>query len=258
MLVSIAWASLNHRGPMAAGAEGSTVHARARRQGSLHGEISVPSQLAARVWYRAGTRAPGSAPHRPCGRFNRSSPRRLHLRRACWEPTVCFLNESHAISASVDGYPRWRASGAINCITSTTERHQCGPRAAWDHVWIERWICENGGAGVGWEPYPLSRRVVDWIRFLLRGGGSELAISEVLQRGALAHAAARMALGRQPPHRQRAGTDFRRGVLPGLRGDKWPARGRALLSGQLQEQILPNGGQMSGVRCISARAGGSA
>jgi uncharacterized heparinase superfamily protein len=36
---------------------------------------------------------------------------------------------------------------------------------------IERWIGENlPGSGPGWEPYPLSRRIVNWIKWLLEGG----------------------------------------------------------------------------------------
>ena len=39
-------------------------------------------------------------------------------------------------------------------------------RRAWHQRLVGRWIDENPpGAGIGWDPYPLSRRVVYWIKW---------------------------------------------------------------------------------------------
>ncbi len=43
-------------------------------------------------------------------------------------------------------------------------------RRAWHDRLVERWIDENPpGAGIGWDPYPVSRRMVNWIKWSLGG-----------------------------------------------------------------------------------------
>src|ERR1700722_14406626 len=45
-----------------------------------------------------------------------------------------------------------------------------GARRSWHERLIERWIDENSpGVGTGWDPYPTSRRMVNWIKWSLRG-----------------------------------------------------------------------------------------
>jgi uncharacterized heparinase superfamily protein len=45
-------------------------------------------------------------------------------------------------------------------------------RAAWHRRLVTRWIAENPvGEGAGWEPYPLSLRIVNWIKWAIREGG---------------------------------------------------------------------------------------
>ena len=43
-------------------------------------------------------------------------------------------------------------------------------RADWHRALISRWIAENlPAAGNGWEPYPISLRLVNWCKWLLAG-----------------------------------------------------------------------------------------
>ena len=43
-------------------------------------------------------------------------------------------------------------------------------RAEWHRDLIARWIAENPpGFGNGWEPYPLSLRIINWIKWALSG-----------------------------------------------------------------------------------------
>jgi uncharacterized heparinase superfamily protein len=43
-------------------------------------------------------------------------------------------------------------------------------RRSWHQRLVERWIDENpSGAGIGWDPYPVSRRVVNWIKWSAAG-----------------------------------------------------------------------------------------
>ena len=43
-------------------------------------------------------------------------------------------------------------------------------RELWHRKLVDRWIVENlPGLGVGWEPYPVSLRIVNWIKWILAG-----------------------------------------------------------------------------------------
>lgn len=43
-------------------------------------------------------------------------------------------------------------------------------RTAWHRALLERWVKEVvAGEGQGWEPYPLSRRIVNWVKWSARG-----------------------------------------------------------------------------------------
>jgi hypothetical protein len=43
-------------------------------------------------------------------------------------------------------------------------------RTAWHRALLARWVAENPpGVGNGWEPYPSSLRIVNWIKWWLAG-----------------------------------------------------------------------------------------
>jgi hypothetical protein len=74
-------------------------------------------------------------------------------------------------------------------------------RTLWHRNLISRWIVGNPpGEGNGWEPYPLSIRIVNWIKWALTAG----------QRTRTAH---RVAYSRQSPVGQCQGSHFRRRVF---------------------------------------------
>lgn len=50
---------------------------------------------------------------------------------------------------------------------------RAGDRSAWHNGIVGRWIEENPvGVGNGWEPYPLSLRLVNWMQWALNGGAT--------------------------------------------------------------------------------------
>lgn len=50
--------------------------------------------------------------------------------------------------------------------------------AAWHDALLQRWVAENlPGVGPGWEPYPTSLRIVNWIKM---GAGRSRAAARVL------------------------------------------------------------------------------
>jgi len=117
-------------------------------------------------------------------------------------------------------------------------------RADWHRALIERWIAENPPAvGVGWDPYPTSRRIVNWIKWWL-GGASTSRIALHSVRIQLARLASRLEyhlLGNHLFENARAlvfgGLFFEDGAA-----NRWLNRGLRMLAQQLPEQVLDDGG----------------
>jgi uncharacterized heparinase superfamily protein len=117
-------------------------------------------------------------------------------------------------------------------------------RRAWHRMLIERWVVENPPiAGVGWDPYPTSLRVINWIKWHLGGAPlSDRALHSM--RVQLARIASRMEyhlLGNHLLENARAL------VFGGLffddeQSDRWLGHGLKILTKQLPEQILEDGG----------------
>ena len=117
-------------------------------------------------------------------------------------------------------------------------------RAAWHEALLERWISENPpGRGTGWEPYPASKRIVNWIKWAMSGGqltpGALQSLAtqarwlekrlewHLLGNHLLVNAKA-MAI---------AGCFF-----AGAEADRWRQHGAEILGAQLAEQVLADGG----------------
>ena len=111
-------------------------------------------------------------------------------------------------------------------------------------AWLDRWINENPiGSGNGWEPYPTSLRIVNWIKFHLSGNPlTECQIQSLTnQANYLSQSLEYHLLGNHLLANAKAmffsGVYFNKGI-----SHKWLSRGRALLMKQIREQILPDGG----------------
>ena len=131
------------------------------------------TQIAARVWRsvhrpRADLRAaPGLRPPSAgyvtpiLGQQTLIAPdtfRFLNVERRCATP---------ADWRPVDAATLWRYNlhyfGDLNAQDSQQ-------RVSWHRQLLDRWVRENPpGAGDGWEPYPVSLRIVNWVKWSLRG-----------------------------------------------------------------------------------------
>lgn len=110
--------------------------------------------------------------------------------------------------------------------------------------WLERWMAENpAGQGSGWEPYPLSRRVVNWVRWRLRGKwapeGFEASLTEQARAlaGKIEYRLMANHLFANAKALVHAGT-----YLAGEEAARWLATGLRILDREVQEQILDDGG----------------
>jgi uncharacterized heparinase superfamily protein len=117
-------------------------------------------------------------------------------------------------------------------------------RAADDEAWITRWIEDNDTrTGVGWEPYPTSVRIANWIIWLITIGISSPEILQslavqvrhlernieyhLLGNHILANAKALICAG---------------AFFSGKEAERWLDKGLSLLTHELREQFFEDGG----------------
>ncbi|QVL50067.1 MAG: alginate lyase family protein [Thiocapsa sp.] len=117
-------------------------------------------------------------------------------------------------------------------------------RADWHRALLLRWVAENPPvAGNGWEPYPTSLRIVNWIQWSLAGNElppecvQSLAVQTRWLRRRLEHHLLGNHLVANAKALVYAGAFF-----VGPEADQWRALGLRLLGRELPEQILPDGG----------------
>jgi uncharacterized heparinase superfamily protein len=112
------------------------------------------------------------------------------------------------------------------------------------HALLRRWVAENPpGAGIGWEPYPLSLRIVNWIKWHLRTRRLDdvLLQSLAVQTRYLSRRLERHLLGNHLLANAKA-LAFSGMFFEGDEGLAWRALAMRLLNEQLQEQVLADGG----------------
>ena len=109
---------------------------------------------------------------------------------------------------------------------------------------IRRWVVENlQGTGNGWEPYPISLRVVNWIKWAMQGGAldAECRQSLAIQADYLASTIEYHLLANHLFANAKslvyAGLFF-----AGPEAERWLVTGLAILRQQFSEQILADGG----------------
>ena len=117
-------------------------------------------------------------------------------------------------------------------------------RTAWHRALVKRWVAENpAAAGNGWEPYPTSLRIVNWIKWALSDNALDAVARDSLStqahwlRRRLEHHLLANHLWANAKALVFAGAFFEGGVADG-----WREKGLHLLRRELDEQFLPDGG----------------
>ena len=117
-------------------------------------------------------------------------------------------------------------------------------RADWHRAMLARWIVENPpGAGIGWDPYPTSLRIVNWIKWASGGAVLEpvwLASLAVQARWLEDRIEWRL-LGNHLLANAKA-LIFAGAFFEGAEAERWLAKGLGLYCAQMAEQILADGG----------------
>lgn len=117
-------------------------------------------------------------------------------------------------------------------------------RQAWHLNEIARWMAQNpAGDGNGWEAYPLSLRIVNWIKWALAGNATtavmrhSLAVQTRYLRASLEH----HLLGNHLFANAKA-LIFAGCFFEGNEAKGWLSKGLELLNRELAEQVLADGG----------------
>ena len=117
-------------------------------------------------------------------------------------------------------------------------------RDAWHRRVLERWVTENPPAhGNGWEPYPISLRSVNWIKWSLAGNALDFAArhSLAIQTRYLRRRLEFHLLGNHLWANAKA-LVFVGAWFEGKEAQSWLDYGLKLVRRELAEQILPDGG----------------
>ena len=164
--------------------------------------------------------------------------------------TFRFLNVEGSLQAASDWDDArrphlWRFN--LHYFDDLTAR-DADARCAWHRDLVARWMTDNPpGSGTGWNPYPTSLRVVNWIKWMRAGGSGDgaldarmigsLAIQARCVESLVEHHIGGNHLIANAKALLFAGATFR-----GPEADRWLRFGHELLVSQLDEQILPDGG----------------
>ena len=206
-----------------------------------------PVQFYGRVWFKQYRGRPG----------NRPSPR-LRERHGFWQPpcarapsmldamTFRFLSTTSQLTRSQD----WNNSSLDKLwlynlhYFDDLNSADAAQRGDWHRALIDRWIAENPlSQGNGWEPYPTSLRIVNWVKWSLAGNAlqSNWVHSLAVQARWLRKRVEWYLLGNHLLANAKAlavaGLFFE-----GEEADRWLERGLRILSHELPAQILKDGG----------------
>lgn len=206
-----------------------------------------PVQFYGRVWFRLHRPAPDLRPAaktRPRSDGWQAPARR---RPSLVPPArFCFLNETHDLDRlgwdSAEVAKLW----AYNLhYFDDLNAESAAARAAAHGALIARWIAENPpAAGTGWEPYPTSLRIVNWIKWALSGGDlpDGACDSLTVQARWLAGRIEWHLLGNHLYANAKA-LAFAGAFFSGDEAQGWLTKGAAILAQEAPEQFLADGGQ---------------
>jgi uncharacterized heparinase superfamily protein len=162
------------------------------------------------------------------------------------EQKFCFLNECHEIAVKESWNNEQLAKLWLYNLHyfDDLNAEDYKLRADWHRDLIHRWVSENPPAlGNGWEPYPLSLRIVNWIKWALQGNEMDTSWQSSLatQVHYLSERLEYHLLGNHLFANAKAlliaGLFFR-----GPEAESWYRVGLEIVERELSEQVLSDGG----------------
>lgn len=206
-----------------------------------------PRQVGARIWLRLYrpradlSRAPGLRPVR--GAYQQPVSGEPSL---IGPSTFRLLNVERSCANAADWHPRDADKLWVYNLHYFDDLNARGApsRAGWHWTLLERWATEiPAGYGDAWEPYPVSRRVVNWVKWSLCGNqlSPRLLDSLAAQTRWLMRRLEYHLLGNHLLANAKA-LLYAGLYFEGAEAETWRARALAILDRELPEQVLDDGG----------------
>ena len=170
-------------------------------------------------------------------------PVRLNKQSLFGEADFVFLNEAGSLSDwnDLEREKLWLYN--LHYFDDLNSRNASDRYEQHAHL-IDRWINENPPIeGNGWEPYPMSLRIVNWVKWFLVNGQAtpERLESLALQAKALSQSLETHLLGNHFFANAKAMV-FAGLFFQGKEADTWLALGLRILKKEIPEQVLSDGG----------------
>jgi uncharacterized heparinase superfamily protein len=203
-------------------------------------------QIYWRLWYKL-VRACVDVSPRPNlrsvnGQWLASAHRRRSLVNA---DTFCFLNETgHLSELGWNGSQREKLWRYNQHYFDDLNAADADARHEWHDALVTNWIKENApGKGTGWEPYPTSLRIVNWVKWQLSGHplSRECLQSLAIQTRWLSRRVEWHLLGNHLFANAKA-LVFAGLCFEGQEAQKWLANGLNIITHELPKQVLKDGG----------------
>lgn len=160
--------------------------------------------------------------------------------------TFRYLNETREVRAAADwDFPAEQKISVYNLHYFDDLNAQAAAlRRDWHTALIERWVQENPPAATaGWEPYPNTLRICNWIKWALAGNRlSEQAIQSLAVQARYLRQTVEWHLQGNHVLAAGKGLAFAGLFFSGPEAEQWLAEGLRILAHEFEEEILPDGG----------------
>lgn len=161
------------------------------------------------------------------------------------ENTFKFLNESHKLETNSWDDIKASKLWLYNLhYFDDLNAHDSITRKSWHYELLNKWIKENPPfEGTGWDSYPTSLRIVNWIKWALNGNllKTDVIYSLEIQCRFLEKNIEKQLLGNHLFANGKALT-FAGFFFDGVEAKKWRKIGTSILKKQVEEQVLSDGG----------------
>lgn len=205
-----------------------------------------PVQFYGRLWFRFHRPRP-SLVDLPGRRLKVSGWQRPAEREASLvgEQEFRFLNESGSLGdIGWDGEQRSKLWRYNQHYFDDLNARGARERIEWHRSLLQQWVSDNPvGEGSGWEPYPTSLRIVNWVKWAFSGNQLPAECKESLA------VQARWLQGRLEIHllgnhlfANAKALVFAGCYFEGPEAESWVARGLKILEREVPEQMLDDGG----------------
>jgi len=205
-----------------------------------------PIQFYGRLWFRLARPKADLSPAPPKRSATREWIEPAERRPSMPGPDIFqFLNETGALSdIGWDGPERDKLWRYNQHYFDDLNAHDHATRANWHRSLLENWMEANPPAsGAGWDPYPTSLRIVNWVKWAL-GGSTLIDAAEhslAVQARWLLKRLEWHLLGNHLFANAKA-LIFAGLYFEGPEADRWLTKGFDILRREVPEQILDDGG----------------